>query len=188
MAIRKRQLNTNTFYFSTITCYKWLPLIEITNLYDHIYNWFDLLKSKKVKITGYVIMPNHMHLLLFTMNNTTNINSILGTGKRFMAYEIVRRLNNLNRKKVIKELQASVNPNDKLEGKLHNVFEPSFDLKEIATEKFIVQKLNYIHANPVRGKWNLADDFRNYEHSSAGFYELGIENCYGVVHYSKALE
>jgi len=160
----------------------------MTNLYDHIYKWFDLLNSEKAKNTGYVIMPNHMHLLLFTMNNSKDINSILGTGKRFMAYEIVKRLNNLKRKDIIEKLQESVNPNDKLKGKLHNVFEPSFDLKEIATEKFIVQKLNYIHANPVRGKWNLADDFRNYEHSSAGFYESSSKNGYKVVHYSEALE
>lgn len=37
---------------------------------------------------------------------------------------------------------------------------------------FFFQKLNYIHLNPVRGNYKLVSDWREYEHSSAGFYEL----------------
>ena len=33
--------------------------------------------------------------------------------------------------------------------------------------------LDYIHHNPVSGKWSLVNDFAEYEHSSASFYELG---------------
>ncbi len=35
----------------------------------------------------------------------------------------------------------------------------SFDAKPIFSEKFLLQKLNYIHYNPVKGKWRLAKDF-----------------------------
>lgn len=34
------------------------------------------------------------------------------------------------------------------------------------------QKLNYMHLNPVRGNYRLVNDWRDYEHSSANFYEL----------------
>ena len=30
------------------------------------------------------------------------------------------------------------------------------------------------HHNSVKGKWNLLNDYTNYEHSSASFYELEI--------------
>jgi hypothetical protein len=34
--------------------------------------------------------------------------------------------------------------------------------------------LNYIHHNPVSGKWNLVNDYTDYEHSSVSFYDLNI--------------
>jgi REP element-mobilizing transposase RayT len=154
-------------------------------MYDHIYNWFDYLLTKKIIITGYV-MPNHLHILIYAGNISTDINKIIGNGKRFMAYEIINRLEKSKRLNLLTILQSSILPSEKLKGKLHNVFEPSFDIKEITTEKFLVQKLNYIHQNPVRGKWKLVDDYRKYKHSSAGYYELGNEGEYNVIHYEKA--
>ncbi len=45
------------------------------------------------------------------------------------------------------------------------------------------EKLNYIHHNPVTGKWKLAKDFVSYEHSSASFYEDGIARHFIPKHY-----
>ena len=48
----------------------------------------------------------------------------------------------------------------------------------------VEQKLDYIHHNPVKGKWALVEDFALYPHSSAGFYELGEhDNMAPLVHY-----
>ena len=53
------------------------------------------------------------------------------------------------------------------------MFEESFDAKECYSREFVLQKLEYIHHNPVRGKWHLAADLVQYSHSSASFYEKG---------------
>ena len=37
-------------------------------------------------------MPNHIHLLVSFINAKQSINTIIGNGKRFMAYEIIKRL------------------------------------------------------------------------------------------------
>ena len=47
----------------------------------------------------------------------------------------------------------------------------------------IEQKLDYIHHNPVSGKWNLVEDFVTYRHSSAQFYECDIQGNFEVTHY-----
>jgi hypothetical protein len=47
----------------------------------------------------------------------------------------------------------------------------------------IEQNLDYIHHNPVSGKWNLVEDFSSYGHSSASFYELGLLGKFEVTHY-----
>ncbi|HEV8083214.1 MAG TPA: hypothetical protein VGP55_08445 [Chitinophagaceae bacterium] len=66
---------------------------------------------------------------------------------------------------------------------MHKVFKDSFDAKAIFSEKFLVQKLNYIHYNSVSGIWNLAEDFVSYEHRSASFYEEGIIKHFEPKHY-----
>ena len=64
-------------YFITFTCYDWISLIDLTNGYDLVYNWFNVLKKKGHYILGYVIMPNHVHsLLAFQMWEKTLIRSL----------------------------------------------------------------------------------------------------------------
>ena len=77
-------------FFITFTCHNWLPLIDKVNGYDIVYSWFDHLKSKGHYINGYVIMPNHVHALFSFIETDQSINTIIGNGKRFMAYEIVK--------------------------------------------------------------------------------------------------
>jgi REP element-mobilizing transposase RayT len=197
MSVKKSQFEKDVFYFFTITCYQWLPLFEITNFYNYIYNWFDILKSNGIKTVSYVIMPNHIHSIVFfpekvssksckkdkTDFKNKSINQIIGTGKRFMAYEIVRRLEINQENEILKILRDGVNELEKRRRKIHQVFQTSFDLKSITSEKFLIQKINYIHVNPIAKKWNLVEDFREYKYSSAGFYELENYSGYMVDHY-----
>ncbi len=179
----KRQIPYNDgVYFITFTCYKWLSLFELTNGYDIVYKWFDYLKSKGHHIVGYVIMPNHLHALIAFSNSTTSINTIIGNGKRFMAYEIITRLKEAKEEKVLEELAHGVSARELKRGKLHEVFEPSFDWKECTSNKFIDQKLDYMHDNPCRGVWNLVMNPADYQHSSARFYLTGEQGVYPVLH------
>ena len=79
-------------YSITFTCYNWLQLIDIVNGYDIVYRWFDHLKQQGHYITGYVIMPNHVHVIIGFKKTYQDINTIIGNGKRFMAYVIINRL------------------------------------------------------------------------------------------------
>jgi len=92
MPVKRRITQSEGIYFITFTCFQWQPLIEQTKGYDLIYNWFDHLKSKGHYIVGYIIMPNHIHALIAFRNTGQSINAIIGNGKRFLAYEIVKRL------------------------------------------------------------------------------------------------
>jgi len=180
MAVRK-QINPNDgIYFITITCYKWLNLFSNTNSYDIVYRWFDYLKSKGHFVNAYVIMPNHLHVLLSFRCAHTSINRIIGNAKRLMAYQIIDRLTKRGSKSVIKILQSGVTESEREKGKKHQVFQASFDWKECFTDKFIYQKLDYIHKNPNSGKWSLSNDLANYDHSSAQFYLNGKQGLYPV--------
>ena len=77
MAVKVRQNQRATIYFVTFTCHKWLPLFEETKLYDNIYNWFNLLIEKDIKIVGYVLLPNHSHCMLYLPKEAPELYKII---------------------------------------------------------------------------------------------------------------
>lgn len=163
---------TNGTFFITFTCYNWLPLIEATGAYDVVYHWFALLQSKGHYINGYVIMPNHVHTLI-SFRETYQINTIIGNGKRFMAYEIIQRLQRNGEINLLQQLSDGVEQQRKKRAKKHNVWELSFDWKDCRSTDFANQKLAYMHNNPCTGKWNLSASPFDYIHSSMKFYTTG---------------
>ena len=104
-----------------------------------------------------------------------------------MAYELITRLKIKNETKILKFLEDEVTTSDRRRGKLHQVFRVSFDAKELYNERLILQKLDYMHRNPVTGKWHLAEDFADYHHSSAKYYETGVQGIYHVTDYRKLM-
>lgn len=50
------------------------------------------------------------------------------------------------------------------------------------TPDVIYQKLDYIHNNPVQGKWMLAESPLAYKYSSARFYEFGNDEFEFLTH------
>lgn len=156
MSVRRTIPSHDGVFFITITCVQWLNLFEISNSYNAVYRWFDYLRESGHYVTGYVVMPNHLHCLVaFSNTKGKSINKIIGNGKRFMAYYIVDCLEEMGRFDTLETLNSRVSLLEQKRNKIHEVFEPSFDWKECWTEKFIVQKLDYMHLNlAVNGIWH----------------------------------
>ncbi len=66
--------------------------------------------------------------------------------------------------------------------------EDSFDWKECKTNKYMQQKLEYMHYNPCKGKWNLCTAPVDYGHSSAKYYITGEQGIYEVLNYCELAE
>ncbi len=181
MSVRKQISDPDGVYFITFTCADWLPLFTLN--YNIVYTWFNYLKSNGHYIVGYVIMPNHLHAIIAFRNTGKSINTIVSNGKRFMAYEIVKYLEQKKQVTILAQLQSLLSATERKQGKLHKVFETSFDWKECRTDDFIIQKLNYIHWNPCKaGLCKLPED---YEYSSAKFYMTGEHAAYKITSYSE---
>jgi hypothetical protein len=187
MPVKQQIPYSNGHFFITFTCYNWLPLIEVTNGYDIVYKWFDYLKQQGHYITGYIIMHNHLHATIAFRECGKSINSIIGNGKRFIAYEIIERLKTSNETAILQQLATAVNSSDRKRGKKHEVWEDSFDWKECNTEHFTNQKLNYMHLNACRGNYMLAPTPEKYLHSSAKYYATGVHAAYEVTDYTLIL-
>jgi REP element-mobilizing transposase RayT len=172
MAVRRLQHERDCVYWITITCTMHLNLFDQTSSYSFICHQLNLLHNEGYGVTGFVIMPNHMHLLIYVPEKL-ELNKRIGTMKRFIAYELVKRLKLVNNIQTLELLESEVNQTDKSRGKRHDVFYSSFDARQILDEEMLLQKLNYAHQNPVAGKWNLAHTALDYHWSSCRYYELG---------------
>jgi REP element-mobilizing transposase RayT len=169
-------------YFITFTCFNWYPLIALASGYDLVYKFFDVLKENGHHVLGFVIMPNHVHILLHYTNTKQPLNTVIGNGKRFIGYDIVKRLEEKNEFVLLNQMKEAVIDKDRRRNKKHELWQGTFDVKECRTEKFILQKLNYIHNNPCTERWKLAEKPYEYPHSSARFYD-GDKGGYSVKDY-----
>ena len=180
MAVRHQIPYKSGIFFITITCARWLPLFEKYNLQSVVYEWFDYLKNNGHYVNAFVIMPDHFHAIISFTHTDKSINKIVGDGKRFMTYSILKKLKELGENTQLEALKSFVNKTDATRNKKHEVFEPSFDWKLLESDKFMEQKLDYIHNNPIRAKVVLTNDPIDYKHSSARQYFDGTYYLYQV--------
>lgn len=158
MAVRTTIDDADKLFYITFTCYEWLPLIDCTKSYDLVYKWFEYLKKKNIEVIGYVIMPNHIHCVLNFPGKGFSLNKVISNAKRFMAYEIIKRLSIDGEHELLRTLRSTLSSSCRMKGQLQNAFKPGFDAKAIRSEKFVHQKMNYMHWNPVRGNYYLVED------------------------------
>ena len=92
MPVRKAIADKDGVYFIIFTCTTWLPLFKICNAYNTVYKWFNHLKEQGHHIIGYVFMPSQVHAIIAFANTDKSINTTISNGKRFIAYELIKRL------------------------------------------------------------------------------------------------
>jgi putative transposase len=110
-------------------------------------------------------MPNHIHLI-WKQIATNGKETAQGSFLKYTAHEFLKGLKakGENYKYAV---QAA--------NKKHEVWQRDSLSIEIYSKAVAIQKLNYIHFNPVKGKWTLAKDDLDYYYSSARFYDNGID-------------
>ncbi len=82
VAIKYKHSDTYSMYYCTFTCYQWISLFELTDSYDLVYKWFLYLRQKKIADSvAYIIMPNHLHFILYFANAGFNLNKAISNAK-----------------------------------------------------------------------------------------------------------
>lgn len=178
MGLRNRHLvqNERTFFVTT-TCNGHKPLIQLSNSYNLICESLAFVGRKyNCAILAYVIMPNHLHLILhFKTDN--NISAYMRDFKKFTATKIRQGLEVQGLNKVIHDIRIN------LPKRVFKVWEQRFHEKPIESRAMLEEVLDYIHFNPLQAKWSLVDYPEDYAHSSALFYEKSIQRMLDVDHY-----
>jgi hypothetical protein len=82
------------------------------------FTWFDYLKEKyEIKTTAFVIMPNHIHIILFFPSDQYDLNKLISNGKRFIAYEMIKRLKQQKENSILNQLTEGLTVKEKIKDK-----------------------------------------------------------------------
>ena len=117
----------------------------------------DQLKNRCGKCAGFVIMPNHIHSIIW-FPQPGNISEFVQQWKRLCSFQIKQ----LYRDKLIRYAQH-------LDPSLP-IWLPRFYDFNIFSQDDMLEKLKYIHENPVKA--GLAGTAAEWKYSSARWYEM----------------
>jgi REP element-mobilizing transposase RayT len=122
-------------------------------------------KNNLLTVYAFVIMPNHIHCI-WQIHDELSREEFQRDFMKFTARSILKFMH-MNDDPVLQQLK--VNAKDRQ----FQVWERNALSVDLFSENVFLQKLNYIHTNPLQPKWNLEITPESYYYSSAAFYETG---------------
>jgi len=164
-------------FFVTTTCVKWLKLIEHAQAYNLIMQSLGFVNEKyQADLLGYVIMPNHLHLILY-FKDLNHLSDYMRDFKKFTSTQIRKSLESRGYLDLIEKIRVEE------KNRQFQVWQNRFDDLYLDNIKMLETKLAYIHLNPLQKHWGLVKNPEDYPYSSALFYEKGQLQELQVVHY-----
>lgn len=160
--------------FFTATILNWIPLLENDAIKDIIVAALShRVRLKQVRVNGFVIMPNHMHLIWY-INPKIERADFQRDFLKYISKQIILYLNEHGLKDYL--FPHIVNAPDRV----LQIWERNALSVDIYSSDVFRQKLNYIHNNPLQEKWQLSALPEAYRYSSAGFYLDGVDE-FGIM-------
>ena len=147
-------------HFITFSCYRRLPLLappQARGVFVHV---LDRVRNEYgFKLVGYVVMPEHVHLLI-TEPPCGTPSTVLKMLKQRVSHELRKRRSTLTRQESLGE--SSDPP-------LPQFWQHRFFDFNVWSRKKKIEKLAYMHANPL--KRGLVTDPKHWPWSSYAFYQ-----------------
>jgi putative transposase len=125
-----------------------------------------LRQEKRMALFAFVLMSTHLHAIVLPLDRP--IGNLLQNFGSFTAHKILQKLREDNRKDLLEFFHAQ-----RRDSSLEYSIWQDIQAKNIYTEKFLTQKMEYIHQNPVANELNLIQDRAEYLYSSACYYDEG---------------
>jgi REP-associated tyrosine transposase len=168
MSEKYKMSNVEGIYFLTLTVVDWIDLFTRKE-YKHIIinSLKHCQKDKGLVIYAYCIMPSHLHLIVASENNP--LSEIIRDFKKFTTKAILREMDLINesRKEWLKK--AFENAGKNIKRITHfKLWKDGNRPKELVSNQFSQQKLDYLHMNPVESE--IVDEPEFYWYSSARDY------------------
>lgn len=161
---RKSFMDTGPIYFWTATINSWQKLLAPDEFKDIIIESLKYLSDQnKIDVFGFVIMPNHIHLI-WRINERNGKESTAASLLKFTAHQFKKMLLKSGKPDVLESYKVKADNKAYEFWKRDSLAIPLFR-KEVA-----FQKLAYMHSNPLVDRWQLVISAEEYKYSSACYY------------------
>lgn len=158
----------NLPHFITPTVVDWIDIFTRQTYRDIVIECLDYcIKNKGMILYGYVIMSNHIHLIIQSENG--KLSDLIRDFKKFIARNILDKIQNSpesRREWMLERFQLAAQKHQR--NKEYQFWQYGNHAEEIYSTAFMWSKLHYIHLNPVRA--GLVAKASEYIYSSAGNY------------------
>ncbi|EAZ80891.1 transposase [Algoriphagus machipongonensis] len=159
-------MELNKVYFFTSTIRNWIPFLKSDFRKDIIISSLKHLSDKNcIKVYGFVVMPNHIHLIIecLKLNGKEMPHASF---LKFTGHECLKLIR-ANSYTILEKFRV------KSTKKNYEFWKEDSMKIELYSPEIAIQKLDYIHNNPCQKKWMLSEDPISYDYSSFQFYETG---------------
>ena len=156
MRSRYRVHHPDRAHFVTCTIIEWLPVFNSPACCDIIVNSLQHCHDRKMlKIYAWVILDTHFHAILAA----PDLSSVLRDLKSFTAARILEQLAEEGRDWLLNQLhyyRSAYKPTT------YQVWQEGSHPQVIMDDATMLQKLDYLHSNPVKRGWVVAPEHWRY--------------------------
>jgi len=132
-------------HFVTCTILHWLPIFTRKESVQIVIDTLKYLQQKdNLRLHAFVILENHLHMIV----SSKDLHKSMQSFKQWTAKEILKLLKEEKATTILEQLAFYKKAHRK--DKTYQVWEEGYQPKLIQSEKMLVQKINYIHNNPVK--------------------------------------
>ncbi len=151
-------------HFVTCTILHWLPIFTRKESVQIVIDCLKFLQEKDdLKLYAYVVLENHLHMVV----QSNDLQKSMQSFKQYTARQILDMLKKENVTTILEQLAFYKKAHHK--EKTYQVWEEGYQPKLMQTDAMMINKIKYIHENPV--KRGYVDEATHWRYSSARDYE-----------------
>jgi putative transposase len=167
MGLRYKFEGADNLWYVTTTVVDFVPaFVKESRILVLIDNLKFYKKKHEFKLIAYVIMPEHLHLVLWQLGKSS-ISDVMRDFKKYSSVKLKEKLLTEKNKGLLSTFKKNAQG---YKGQNFKFWMDRFDRVGIYTKQILKQKIDYIHFNPV--KRNLVKDILDWKYSSARNYYL----------------
>ncbi len=158
-------------YFVTLTVVEWIDVFTRKDYVDQILESLRFCQQRKGLIVhAWCIMSNHIHLIISRTEGGDSLSNILRDFKKYTSSQIVKTIENSareSRKNWILWIFKAAGKKNSNNSRFQFWLQDNHAI-QLETNRFIDQKLDYLHRNPVVA--GFVDEPEHWNYSSAKDY------------------
>jgi len=163
MRSRYKYFHDTSPYFVTCTVVNWIAVFTSPVMFNIVIESLRFLRGTgSLKIFAYVILENHLHMIVSSEDLSNNMMRF----KSYTARKIIDFAESKNNTWLLTQFKEE--KKDFKNDRTYQVWQEGFHPQLIQSEEMLRQKIEYIHYNPVRRGY--IDDPSNWVYSSARNY------------------